>query len=625
MLPQFFSQQENIKDLRLLADIEIGKLMKLFSFQTINWQHWFTIAIASILGMVLSSCNLSALEKEVAQVPEMVTGMLSDPSTFNYALNQEFPNIFLRTYEGLVGENSQTAEIEPALAESWEISEDGLEFVFTLREGLKWSDGEPLDADDVVFTYNDVYLNEEIPTDARDALRIGESRAFPKVEKLDDLKVKFTLPESFAPFLGTAELYILPEHALREAVETKNQDGKPKFLSTWGVDTPPKEVIVNGPYQLARYQTNQRVIFRRNPYYWRKDEQGNQLPYIERMVWEIVENTDTSLLQFRSGGLDAVGLTPEFFSLLKREEDKGDFRIYNAGPAYGQTFFSFNLNKGKRDGKPLVDPVKSRWFNTVEFRRAVAHAIDREGMVNNIFRGIGEPQNSPLSIQSPFYLSPKEGLPVYDYDLDKSRQLLKEAGFEYKGDELFDSEGNRIRFRLITNAGNKIRESMAAQIKQDLSKIGIQVDFSPIAFNTLVEKLSNSLEWECYLLGFTGGNEPNSGSNLWNVEGGLHTFNQKPLPGQAEIEGREVYNWEQQISDLYIQGAREIDIEKRKEIYGQTQILTQEYLPMIHLVNPLALGAVRNHIEGVEYVALPDKFWNSYEIKDTSFQKELTE
>ncbi len=598
--------------------------MKLFSFPTINWQACLKAVIILTLAITLGSCNLSSLETEAAQVSEMVTGTLSDPSTFNYALNQEFPHIFLRTYEGLVRENSKTAEVEPALAKSWEVSDNGLEFVFTLREGLKWSDGEPLTSNDVVFTYNDVYLNEEIPTDARDALRIGESRAFPKVEKIDDLKVKFTLPESFAPFLGTTELYVLPEHALREAVETKNQDGKPKFLSTWGVDTPPEEIIVNGPYQLVGYQTNQRVIFRRNPFYWRKDEQGNQLPLIERIVWEIVENTNTSLLQFRSGSLDAVGVTPEFFSLLKKEEERGNFSIYNAGPAYGQTFISFNLNQGKRDGKPLVEPFKSRWFNSVEFRRAVAHAIDREAMVNNIFRGIGEPQNSPISIQSPFYLSTEEGLPVYDYDLDKSRKLLKKAGFKYKGSELFDSEDNRVRFTLITNAGNKIREAMAAQIKQNLSKIGIQVDFTPIAFNTLVDKLSDSLEWECYLLGFTGGNEPNSGSNIWNIEGGLHTFNQKPLPGQSKLEGRKVYDWEREISNLYIQGGKEIDQEKRKEIYGKTQILTQEYLPMIHLINPLALGAVRNHIQGVKYVALPDKFWNIYEIKDNSYKAELT-
>ena len=202
------------------------------------------------------------------------------------------------------------------------------------------------------------------------------------------------------------------------------------FLSTWGVDTPPEQIIVNGPYKIESYLTNQRIIFRRNPYYWRQDEQGNQQPYIERIIWQIVESQDTSLLQFRSGGLDYIAVSPEYFSLLKRQEQQGNFNIYNGGPAYGTTFISFNLNQGSRNGKPLVNPVKSRWFNTVEFRQAVAYAIDRQTMINNTFRGLGELQNSPISIQSPYYLAPEAGLPVYEYNPDKARELLISAGFQ---------------------------------------------------------------------------------------------------------------------------------------------------------------------------------------------------
>ncbi|NER49661.1 MAG: ABC transporter substrate-binding protein, partial [Symploca sp. SIO1A3] len=541
--------------------------------------------------------------------------ILSDPKTFNYALSQESPNVFVLINEGLITENPITGETEPALVQSWKVSEDKLKIEFTLRKGLKWSDGEPLTVDDVVFTYNDIYLNEEIPTDARDILRVGQSRKLPTVRKLDNRRVEFTVPEPFAPFLGSIGLPILPAHTLREFVENKDADGKPLFLSTWGVDTPPEQIIVNGPYQLESYLTNQRIIFRRNPYYWQRDEEGNQQPYIERIIWQIVESQDTSLLQFRSGGLDYIAVSPEYFSLLKRQEKQGNFVIDNGGPAYGTTFISFNLNQGSRNGKPLVNPIKSRWFNTVEFRQAVAYAIDRQTMINNTFRGLGELQNSPISIQSPYYLSPEEGLPVYEYNPDKAKELLTSAGFKYNAQEqLLDAEGNRVRFVLITNAGNKTREAMAAQIKQDLSKIGIQVDFNPIAFGTLVDKLSNTLDWECYLLGFTGGNEPNSGSNVWSVEGGLHTFNQKPQTGQPVITGREVADWEQKISELYISAAQELDKEKRKELYGETQRLTQEYLPMIYLVNPLSLAAVRDRIQGVKYSALGGVTWNIHEL-----------
>ncbi|MEJ1932611.1 ABC transporter substrate-binding protein, partial [Nostoc sp. NIES-2111] len=276
----------------------------------------------------------------------------------------------------------------------------------------------------------------------------------------------------------------------------------------------------------------------------------------------------------------------------------------------------FNLNKGKRNGKPLIDPIKSRWFNTVEFRQAVAYALDRQTMINNIYRGLGKNQDSPISVQSPYYLSPKEGLKVYNYNIEKAKQLLLKAGFKYNAqNQLLDSEGNRVRFSLLTNAGNKIREAMGSQIKQDLSKIGIQVDFTPLAWNTYLDKLSNTLDWEASMLGLTGGLEPNDGANVWNPEGGLHMFNQKPQAGQKPIEGWEVAPWEAKIGQLYIQAARELDEAKRKAIYAETQKITQENLPFIYLVNQYALSAVRDRFENIRFSALGGAFWNLYEIK----------
>ncbi|BAZ29157.1 oligopeptide ABC transporter, periplasmic oligopeptide-binding protein [Cylindrospermum sp. NIES-4074] len=579
-------------------------------------RFWLIIILASLTASIVAACNPTNFKSADAQVPQLVTSILSDPKTFNYALSSESPNIFGLTYEGLTSENPLTGKIEPDLAESWQISDDKLRIIVTLRDGLKWSDGQPLTVDDVVFTYNDIYMNEAIPTDTRDVLRIGESRALPKVKKVDARRVEFITPEPFAPFLGTLGLPILPAHALEKSVKTKDQDGKPTFLTKWSVDTPPDQIIVNGPYKLERYDTSQRVIFRRNPYYWRKDAQGSSQPYIERVIWQIVESTDTALLQFRSAGLDTVGVSPDYFSLLKRQEKQGNFQIYNGGPAAGTSFVLFNLNKGTREGKPLVDPIKSRWFNNVAFRQAVAYAIDRQTMINNTYRGLGKSQNSPISVQSPFYLSPTEGLKVYDYNPEKAKQLLIKAGFKYNDkNQLVDADGNQIRFTLLTNAGNKIREAMGSQIKQDLSKIGMQVDFTPLAWNTYTDKLSNSLDWEASLLGLTGGLEPNDGANVWSPEGGLHMFNQKPQAGQKPIQGWEVTAWEKEIAKLYIQGARELDEAKRKAIYAQTQQITQENLPFIYLVNAYALSAVRNRFEGIRFSALGGAFWNIYEIK----------
>ncbi|WP_242040627.1 ABC transporter substrate-binding protein [Coleofasciculus sp. FACHB-1120] len=582
-----------------------------------------------LFPFALFGCHPTLLKTQASEkVSQLVTATLSDPKTFNWVLNQEFPHVFLFTYEGLTSENSVTGEIEPALAESWEISEDKRRIVFTLREGLKWSDGQPLTADDVVFTYEDVVLNKEILTDARDSLKIGTSGAFPQVRKLDARRVEFILPEPFAPFLRTTTgskndaIVILPKHALEDAVKSKNSEGKPRLMSIWGVDTNPAEIIVNGPYKIESYTTSERVVFRRNPYYWRRDVQGNQLPYIDRIVWQITENMDTQLLQFRSNGLDTTDgwgrLRPEDFPLLKQEEKRGKFTVYTGGPRSGTTFISFNLNKGRRNGRPLLDPVKSRWFNNLSFRQAVAYAIDRQAMINNTLRGLGEMQNSPISVQSSYYITSAEGLKVYEYNPEKSKKLLLSAGFKYNNQgQLLDADGNRVQFTLITNAENQTRVSLGAQIKQSLSQIGIQVDFTPIAFNTLVDKLANTLDWECYLLGFTGGIEPHNGANVWLPDGGLHSFNQDAVSGSKPIQGREVAAWEAEIGRLYIKAAQELDEVKRKEIYAQTQRITQEYLPMIYLVNPLSMSAVRDRVTGIKYSSLGGALWNVYELKVT--------
>jgi peptide/nickel transport system substrate-binding protein len=238
-------------------------------------------------------------------------------------------------------------------------------------------------------------------------------------------------------------------------------------------------------------------------------------------------------------------------------------------------------------------------------------------MINNTFRGLGVAQDSPISVQSPYYLSPKEGLKVYDYNEQKAKDLLLKAGFKYNNNQLVDSQGNRVRFSLLTNAGNKIREAMGSQIKQDLSKIGIQVDFTPLAWNTFTDKVSNSLDWDASLMGLTGGLEPNDGANVWAPEGGLHMFNQKPQAGQKPIQGREVAPWETEIGNLYIQAAQEFDEAKVKAIYAETQRISQENLPFIYLVNAYSMSAVRNRFEGIKFSALGGAFWNIEQIKVT--------
>jgi peptide/nickel transport system substrate-binding protein len=594
------------------------KIMRFSAIVTAAGHRWLAVILALTTAISLTGCNPQQFKTSAAQVPQLVVSVSSDPKTFNYILSQESPNVFGLTFKGLTTING-AGEIKPELAESWAFSDDKQRIVFTLREKLKWSDGQPLTADDVIFTYEELVFNKQIPNQFKDYLKIGSSGAYPKLRKIDDRRIEFILPEPFAPFLRTTAaptdaVAILPKHILYESVTSKDSNGKPQFLSTWATDTNPAKIIVNGPYQIESYTPSERVVFRRNPYYWRKDAQGNPQPYIERYIWQLVENTDTSLLQFRSGVLDIVSASSTNFSLLKREEKRGNFTIYNGGPAFGTRFISFNLNKAKRNGRPLVDPIKSRWFNTVAFRQAVAHAIDRQTMINNLLRGLGKPQNSPIDVQTPYYLSPKEGLKVYDYNPARAKELLLGAGFKYNdNNQLLDADGNQVRFTLLSSAGSATADAMGSQIKQDLSKIGIQADFQPLAFNALTDKLSNTLDWECYLGALSGAVEPNQGANVWLPEGNLHTFNQ----ALAGIEDREVADWEQEIGRLYIKGAQEFNEAKRKAIYAETQRISQEYLPYIYLINPLSMTAIRNRVKGIKYSALEGAFWNIYELKVT--------
>ncbi|MBD2056750.1 ABC transporter substrate-binding protein [Oculatella sp. FACHB-28] len=606
---------------------------------TIAVRHWLgrSLPLVLLIALLLSGCRSLIAETKASSLSQIVLTSLQDPATFNPMLNQEFPSIFLFSFRGLTTEDGETGEVKPDLAESWEISEDGRRVVFTLREGLRWSDGEPLTADDVVFTIQDVILNEKIPTDNKDDLRIGANGEFPQVQKLSDRQVEFLLPEPYAPLLRALNgpptgVVILPKHTLQGSVETLDSQGNSLFTSTWATNTDPTKVVVNGPYKMERYTPGERLTFERNPYYWEKDAAGQQLPYIDRIVWQFMESTDTQLLSFRSGDLDAIGdvrpLRPEYFELLKREEERGKFTVYTGGEWSGTTFITFNLNRGKNaQGQPLVDPIKSRWFNTLEFRQAIAHAINRPRMINNIFRGISKPQDSPISVQSPYYLSPEQGLKVYDYDLDKARQLLQSVGFSFNAEgQLFDADGNRVRFSFLTNSGNEIREAIGSQIRADLAQIGIQVDFRPISFNTLITRVTTTRDWECFMIGFTGGIDPHSGANLWTSKGGSHMFNLGPQPGEPQITGWQPNDWELEIDRLFTAGARELDESKRQEIYGNFQRIVQEQLPVIHLIHEIALVAVRDRIQGLKYTGLPSwGLWNIQELKVTSIRLKQTQ
>ena len=529
-------------------------------------------------------------------------GNLDDPKTFNPSVISESSSIAVawHLFDPLCEEVGDTMEIRPALAEKWKISRDGRRYLFTLRRGLQWSDGQPLTSDDLMFTFREVMFNPEVPA-ASDNLKISQAgkAVFPKIRQVDALTIEFTLPKPYAPFLrALASVFIVPRHALGKF--------KKNYAQAWGIDTPLEQIVGSGAFVLQEFAPAQRVVFRRNPYYWRFDKKNRRLPYLEHLVYSFSKDISGLTVKFLSKEIDAVGARGRQYELLKPLEKAQNFRILNAGPDIETPFVMFNLNRCRdKKGKFFVDPIKQEWFNEVLFRRAFAHVIDKATIVSNAYNFIALPQAGEFGSRHPFHDPSLKG---YSYDLDLAGKLLKQAGFS-KGEDgrLFDKKGHPVAFDLTTFTGNPLAVQIPTLIKTDLAKLGITLNVRPVQFNTCVEKIDSSYEWDTMFLNWTAGVEPNTSAALWKTNGGSHFFRPKGA----------IAPWEAAIDDLMEQGAITVDPGKRKEIYGKVQRIVLEQVPMIFLVAPLYLVAVRSDLRNVRPGAFNSSVpscWNSYEI-----------
>lgn len=533
---------------------------------------------------------------------QLVIATTSDPKSFNDIMAKETSTSMVtdQIFEGLTRMNVFTLKPEPNLAERWTVSLNGLEWTFFLREDVVWSDGVPFTADDVVFTFNDLIYNPDIPSSARDIFTL-EGKEF-RVGKIDDHTVKFTLPVKFAPFLSGMSQAILPKHKLEQVVKEK------KFTFTWGIDTDPKEIVGTGAYRLTEYRPGERLVFERNPRYWKKSPEGDPLPYIKKQIYLIVQNADTALLKFYDGELDFFSLRGMDYKLLKPLESKKNFTLYDSGPAFGTNFIVFNQNTGvnPETKRAFVDPVKLKWFTDLEFRRAVAHAIDKQQIIEIVMDGLGYPQHSSMSPSSGFFYYPD--VAMYEYDLNKAKEILAKAGFvDRNGDGwLEDKDGNLVQFNLATNSGSTERMQIAAIIRHDLQKLGMKVNFLGLEFNSIVQKLNATFDWDAIVLGLTGGVEPHFGKNVWASSGQLHLWHpQQKTPATA---------WEKRMDDIFNLGSAELDANKRKKLYDESQRIIAGQLPVIYTVLNSTIYAVRNKFENLKPSAFGGVFHNLEEI-----------
>ncbi|MFR1672394.1 MAG: ABC transporter substrate-binding protein [Candidatus Gastranaerophilaceae bacterium] len=490
-------------------------------------------------------------------------------------------------YDGLVTTNPVTGETIPKLAKSFEVK--GNDYIVHLRKGVKWSDGKPITADDVFFTWQNIIFDGFGNTSIRDSVVVDGK--LPTVKKIDDYTVKFTTPKPFAPFLRLLASPIAPKHIFEPAVKK----GKAYFDTFQSTNIKPETLVTSGAFRLKEYVPAQRVVYERNPNYYVINEDGKKLPYLDKLVYLIVGDVNNEVLKFEGGELDVISLQGANVARFKEMEKHSDFTVYNIGPDTGTMFLTINLNNRKNDdGKFYVNPKKQLWFSDLNFRKACDYAIDRKNMVLNVANGLGAPLFTAESLNSIFL---NKNLKPYEKDLEKSKELLRKSGFYWdKKGHLRDKFHNHVEFDLYTNAGNTEREAIGVMVKQDLEDLGMKVNFKPIEFNSLVNKMVSTLDWDMVVMGLTGSPlEPNGGKNVWMSNGTLHMFNQRL---EKDMNSKRL-PWETRIDYLYEQGALAINFEDRKKYYDEYQEIVYEQKPFIYIYSPIRIVAIRNKFKNI--------------------------
>lgn len=518
---------------------------------------------------------------------QIVLALGTDPKSFNSVVSKESTTseVLGLTFEGLTRIDGVSTEILPNLALSWKSEDNGLRWTFQLREDVFWFDGKKFTSEDVVFTFNQLIFNPVVDTLLRDILIIDNAPI--QVKAISPFEIQFILPKSFAPFLLLMSgVEILPKHVLEEVVR------KGEFNSHWGVFCDPKSIIGTGPYMLDSYQAGQSIVLKKNTKYWRKGlNPQTSLPYLDKIVYSIVPNEDVALMKFQQMDLDVYPLKGPDFSILKPLERVKQFTIYDTGPQFGSNFLIFNQNSKKNEkGMPVVDPIKRSWFSNIYFRKAVAHAIDRKSIIDILMYGFGHEEYGPISPAAAFFYNPN--IVQYPYDLEKSKALLTQAGFNWKNGKLFDHDSHPVAFSLLTNSDNSTRVKISELIRKDLSELGIQVNFLTMEFNNLVNRVSVTYDWDCVLMGLTGGIEPHFGRNVWHTTGRMHFWN--PDQTQPETE------WEKRIDEIFDQGVSELDPQKRKILYDEFQYIVSDQLPLIYTILSDRIVAVKNKYNGIK-------------------------
>ncbi|HSP06084.1 MAG TPA: ABC transporter substrate-binding protein [Acidobacteriota bacterium] len=537
----------------------------------------------------------------------LVTATLADFPTFNTLTYVDDSGQLLNQLmnPGLTELSLETQEPFPALAKSWDLSEDRLTWTFHLRQGLVWSDGQPFNADDVIFTMQ-VVNDPRISSGSRDALLGGKIQW----SRIDDFTLQAKLPRIFVPLLHSLDggtCAIIPKHKW----ESVYKQGK--FEEAMQVSMDVKDYVTIGPYMIKSYKPAESITLVRNPRYWRIDKYGRRLPYLDEITFLIMPTQDQVFLKIQSGELDTFySVRAEDVEPLQAKAASIGMKVIKVGPAYDFEGLWFNLNTGRNaKGKPFVDPAKESWFQDVNFRKAVSYAINRDALVQNALFGKGVPSWGPESVGNVKWYNP--AITKYPYDPAKALELLKASGFTQKTDSLgkallYDKKGNPVRFSLHTNSENSIRKTKCTLIASDLAKIGMQVEYSPLEFTNLSTRITKTFDYDAILLGLSHDDvDPSGGNNVWRSSGSLHFW----WPGQK----KPATEWEKRIDQLMELQQNTYDFAERKKYYDEVQMILTDKLPMIYTATPVIYVCAKEKLGNLQpSIARHRTLWNLYEL-----------
>jgi peptide/nickel transport system substrate-binding protein len=502
----------------------------------------------------------------------LVVAQRAEPKTLNpvVLLDQPSREVVHRLNGDLIHINRNTQMTEPALAKSWTVSPDGRTFTLKLRRGVKFSDGHPFTADDVIFSFQ-VYLDEKVDSPNRDLLIVGgKPLTFTKVDA-HTVRFSFTQPYSAGDRMFDS-MAMLPRHLL----EADYKAGK--LAQAWSLNTPANMIAGLGPFRLKSYVPGQSLTLERNPYYWKKDTAGKVEPYVNELTFITVPSEDAQVLRFQNGETDIISrLNAENFALLGKNA-KG-VTLEDAGPGLEYNFLLLNMNSDTAKFPEIAR--KQQWFRDVRFRQAISSAIDRQGIVRLVFANKAVPIWEHVSPGNKLWFN--AALPHPARDLNHAKSLLQSAGFKWNGDgTLTDSSGQVVTFSILAPSNNAQRSRIATIIQDDLKQLGMRVNVVPMDFRAYVERITKTHEYEAAVMALgPGDTDPTADMNVWLSSGSTHVWDMG--------ETKPATPWEAEMDQLLQQQLVTMNHQKRKQILDRLQQIEFEQMPVICVVSPYIL------------------------------------